>query len=75
MGGSSTNQDAQAEEDSAAAGAVKISTKAKKPKGSKLFKQSKKDEGEGSGRGGKATTGSVEFWNEERARLGLKPLK
>lgn len=51
-------------------------SKPKKPKGSKLFKQPKKGPGgEEGGRGGKASTGSVEFWNDERAKLGLKPLK
>lgn len=56
--------------------AAAAKTKAKKPKGSKLFKQHKKDGGDGGGKGGgKASTGSVEFWNDERAKLGLKPLK
>lgn len=50
-------------------------SKAKKTKGSKLFKQSKKDDGGGNERDSKAATGSVEYWNEERAKLGLKPLK
>lgn len=51
--------------------------KAKKPKGSKLFKQIKKDEDEvdGGDKEGKAAAGSVEYWNDERAKLGLKPLK
>lgn len=67
---------AEEEEAAAAAAAEKKPTKAKKPKGSKLFKQPKKDgEDGGGGKGGKATTGSVEFWNDERAKLGLKPLK
>ena len=28
-----------------------------------------------SGGGGKASEGSVQFWNEQRAALGLKPLR
>lgn len=53
------------------------SGKAKKAKGSKLFKQTKRDEGDGvdDRDGGKPATGSVDYWNEERAKLGLKPLK
>lgn len=56
---------------------AKKETKAKKPKGSKLFKEPKKQDEDigGGGGGGKAPAGSVEFWNDERAKLGLKPLK
>lgn len=47
----------------------------KRPKGSKLFKQAAEEHGNGDGKATKASTGTVEYWNDERAKLGLKPLK
>jgi hypothetical protein len=50
-------------------------SKPKKAKGIKGLKPKKSDAG---GKGGKARgdgEGDVDFWNSERAKLGLKPLK
>lgn len=77
--GSADHDNKRVEKDSVEGG--KKSTKVeknKKPKGSKLFKKTNKDRDEGgsaSNGGGKAVAGSVDYWNDERAKLGLKPLK
>ena len=69
------------EEDDPTASASKgAKEKKKQPKGTKLFKQqpSKDDDRRRSNanlNSAKAATGSVEYWNDERAKLGLKPLK